>query len=287
MTSEENKWSLPSPAHVMACIEKWRSLDLRKKTDSEIDIELSALLDSLETYMVSSVQKHLFKLWRIRKFNYLFKDISECWAPPAEKTHMGRCNTAGTSVLYVSENLRTPFEELNIQPEEQFYAIKYKTINSLNLKRVVSKEFEATDSEGRPIYDSESMLSYQILREFVRSEFLKPVGKGTEYLHRISASMCKLWFDDNESDGWLYPSVQSPSDTNIALKHESAKEKLVIEDIRIARLVYKDNVSNHKQRFGSHPFFDMITMAIETDFKGEITEDTISWVPSTDVGGIF
>ena len=40
---------------------------------------------------------------------------------------MGRCNAEGTSVLYVSEELKIPFEELTIQPNEQFYAIRYKT----------------------------------------------------------------------------------------------------------------------------------------------------------------
>jgi len=287
MNKNNKKWSLPTPTHVMKCIEKWRSLDLKKKTDAEIDSELSELLDSIETYVVSSVQTHFFELWRIRKFNYLFKDVSECWEPPASKAPMGRCNAVGKPVLYVSKELKTLFEELNVQPNEQVYVIKYKTTDSLNLKRIVSEDFEATDNKGNPIYDPESMLSYQILREFVRSEFLKPVGKGTEYLYRISASMCRVWFHDDDSDGWLYPSVQSPFENNIAIKSESAKEKLIIEDVRIVQLVYKDKVRNHKNRFESHPFFNMITMAIETDFTGEIVEDTIKWVTSTDVGGIF
>ena len=68
-------WTLPNPSQVMQSIEKWRNLDLRKKTDSEIDSELSEFLDSLETYPVSTTQKSFFKLWRVRKFNYLFKDI--------------------------------------------------------------------------------------------------------------------------------------------------------------------------------------------------------------------
>jgi len=110
MTSDKKKWSLLAPTHVMSCIEKWRSLDLRKKTDSEIDSELSELLDSLKKYDVSRVQKHFLKLWRIRKFKYLFKDVSECWEPPASKTPMGRCNAAGTPILYVSDELKTPFE---------------------------------------------------------------------------------------------------------------------------------------------------------------------------------
>jgi hypothetical protein len=96
--------------------------------------------------------------------------------------------------LYLSEDLETPFEELNIQRNEQVYAINYKAYKQLNLKRIVANKFIATDSKNNHIYDPDSMLSYQILREFVRSEFLRPVGKGTEYLYKISSSMCRVWF---------------------------------------------------------------------------------------------
>ena len=287
MTPSNHKWALPPPNLVLQCLERWRDLDLRKLTDSEIDNQLSEFLDLLETYPVSTLQITPFKLWRIRKFNYLFKDVEECWEPPPSKTPMGRCNAPGSPVLYTSEDLETPFEELNVDPDEQVYAIKYEVTEKLNLKRIVPKDFVATDIEKKPIYDAESMLSYQILREFVRSEFLRPVGKGTEYLHRISSSMCRVWFHSEESDGWVYPSVQTPSKNNIALKAKSARKKLKIKDVRIVRLVPKDNVKNYIEKFRSHPFYNLISMAIETDFKGETTNDQLSWNPSTEIGGIF
>ena len=279
-------WTLPNPSLVMKSIEKWRNLDLRKMTDSELDSELSEFLDSLVTYPVSILQKSFFKLWRVRKFNYLFKDISECWEPPPDKTPMGRCNAEGNPVLYISEELNTPLEELNVSFGEQFYAIKYKCLDHLNLKNIVPEDLLSTDKEGQPIYDHESMLSYQILREFVRSEFLKPVGKGTEYLHRISASICRVWFNNNDFDGWLYPSVQSPLEKNMAIKPTSAKRKIKIIDLRIARLVPKNEVKQHKEKFKKHPFYPWTRIAIETDFRGEITGDIINWVPSSDLGWI-
>lgn len=287
MTSTNHKWTLPLPTHVLECIERWRNLDLRKLTDPEIDNQLSEFLDSLGIYDVSSLHTKPFKLWRIRKFHYLFKDVDECWEPPPSITPMGRCNPPGSPVLYVSKDLETPFEELNVSANEQVYAIKYEVAEKLNLKRIVPKEFISTDSENKPIYDSESMLSYQILREFVRSEFLRPVGKGTEYLHRISSSMCRVWFHNEESDGWMYPSVQTSSKNNIALKPKSARKKLIIKDVRIVRLVPKENIKNHIDKFRSHPFYNLISMAIETDFKGEIINDQLSWHPSTEIGGIF
>ncbi|MEC4684226.1 MAG: RES domain-containing protein [Nitrospirota bacterium] len=286
MTYNSKKWTLPSPHTVMECIEKWRKHDLRKMSDSEIDTELSNFLDSLEVYPVSTTETQPFKFWRIRKFEYLFKDVSECWEPPSSKTPLGRCNSKCSPVLYVSDNLETPFEELNIQVGEPVYTIKYRVTDPLNLKRIVPKELITTDENHKPIYDDQSMLSYQILREFVRSEFLKPVGKGTEYLHKISSSMCRVWFHSDESDGWLYPSVQS-NKNNIALKPESARKKIEIKDIRIVRLVQKEHVSNHIHKFRAHPFYNLVSMAIETDFKGKVEKDVITWSPSTEIGGIF
>lgn len=279
-------WTLPKPSLVMERIEKWRNLDLRKMTDNEVDSELSEFLDSLEIYPVSTIQTYFFKLWRVRRFNYLFKDTSECWEPPPDKTPMGRCNAKGSPVLYVSEQLSTPFEELNIGFGNQFYSIKYESIGNIDLKNVVPKEIVSRDKDGKPIYDNESMLSYQILREFVRSEFLKPVGSGTEYLHKISASMCRVWFHSDDSDGWVYPSVQSPLERNVAIKSSSAKKKIKIIDLRIARLVPVNEVKQHKDRFEKHPFRPLAKIAIETDFRGEIIDNKINWIPSNDLGWI-
>ncbi len=278
---------MPHPSLVLECIEKWRNLDLRKLPNDEIDNQLLDFLNNLVIYTVTTLNTTPFRLWRIRKFNYLFKNIEECCEPPCAITPPGRCNAKGSPVLYTSEDLETPFEELSVKPEEQVYVIKYDVVEELNVKRIVPKAFIEKDNKNKPLYDPESMISYQILREFVRSEFLRPVGKGTEYLHKISASMCRVWFNNEKSDGWVYPSVQTPTKNNFALKPESARKKLKIIDVRIVRLIPKENVKNHIDKFKAHPFYNLISMAIETDFKGGIENHNISWLPSTEVGGIF
>lgn len=242
-------------------------------------------IDKIGHYPVLTARVTPFKLWRLRKFKNLFKSTDELWEPPNDKTPLGRCNAPGSPVLYTSEDLETPFEELNVKENEQVYGIKFEVKEELNLKKIVSNDFVATDNKGNRIYDDESMLSYQILRDFVRSEFLKPVGKNTEYLHKISSSMCRVWFHDDDSDGWIYPSVQTPGKNNIALKQISARKKLKIVDIRIVRLVQKNNVKNHIDKFKSHPFYKIVSMAIETDFVGSIVDENINWYPSNDVGG--
>ena len=287
MTSDSKKWTLPSPNIVMECIEKWRNLDLRKMSDSEIDEELSDFLDTLGVYTISRIKHKPFILWRVRIFKDYFYDLSHCWEPPAQKTPIGRCNARENPVLYVSEKIETTFEELNVKTDKQVYVIEYDVSEELDLIILIPKQLCITNDNNEPIYDQESMLSYQILREFIRSEFLKPVGKGTEYLHKISSSICRIWFNSDDSDGWIYPSVQIPTNDNIALKPQSARKKLKIKNVRIVRLVEKEKIKNHREKIKSHPFYNLISMAMETDFKGVIKDGQISWHPSTEVQGIY
>lgn len=187
--------------------------------------------------------------------------MSGCWAPPAEKALPGRCNAKGESVLYTSIDIRTPFEELRIDHNCQVYMIRYKVIEGLYLGNIVPDYYK--DSPGEePTFSAQGAISYNILREFIRSEFIKPVGRGTEYLYKISSSICRIQFRNKNTDGWKYPSVRTRvyGNNNIALKAESARKKLEIDSIVIGRLQREDNY-------------------IQIEFKGEIKEDKITWIP--------
>jgi hypothetical protein len=72
--------------------------------------------------------------------------------------------------------------------------------------------------DGKPLFDDDGAVSFLILREFVRSEFTKPVGVGTEFLYKLSNAMCRALFDGDDIDGWIYPSVESSSHECIAFK---------------------------------------------------------------------
>ncbi len=290
-TNETSK--LPHPTHVLECIDKWRMLDLRKLNDDDFDKELTKFLKKLGAYFTSNIDGYnKVKFWRIRKFATILKDESEFWDPPQKdasgnKCKMGRCNAEGNPVLYVSEKLKTPFEEMVIKPNDLVYLIKYQQIKALKLMRVIPEQF-IPKSLNKVLYNTEDILSYQIIRDFIRSEFLKPVGEGTEYLHRISGSICRIWFNDDNSDGWFYPSVPSPSDYNIALKSESAHEKLKIMEIRIVKMVDKEELIKLKNiEDTSLPIFNMMRLVIQSIYKGLIGENGITWVPSNEIGGDF
>jgi hypothetical protein len=100
--------------------------------------------------------------------------------------------------------------------------------------------------------------------------------------------MCRVWFDEADIDGWLYPSVQSINDINVAIKSESARENLEIEDIRIVKMVDKDKIINSGIISDNFlPIFNLMKMVIQSDFKGEIKEGKIHWQPSDDFGGDY
>ena len=158
----------------------------------------------------------------------------------------------------------------------------------MNLKIVVSDQLVAKDQNGTHLYDESSMISYQILREFIRSEFLKPVGKGTEYLHRISGAICRVWFGSGEFDGWLYPSVHTPAKNNIALKPESAHRKLEIEQVHIIKFIKKtDAMTNYETSSKMISFLDNTWGVFEAKHQGHIKNKEITWVPNNGIHGIF
>lgn len=260
---------MPKPEKVLECIEKLRCLDLKEESDDEIDEKLNSILnDELNGAIVNyKILIGIEWLYRIRRLKELFGDVSGCWAPPAEKAQLGRCNGEGDSVLYTSRDIKTPFEELKIEHNCQVYMIKYKVKEETLCLGDIVPDYYKDNPELPPIFTKEGANSYNILREYIRSEFTKPVGKGTEYLYKISSSICRTRFK-SDHDGWLYPSVHTRAykeneKNNVALKAEHAREKLKIDSIVIGRLQREDNY-------------------IQIEFKGEIKEDKITWIPHED-----
>jgi|GEM_PF-1413286 len=277
---------LPDPERVLTCIDNWRKLDLKHLSDNAIDGELTSFLESLGSQLTVATPQFVIigGPWRIRRFDYLIKNQSECWEPPRINAKMCRCNAENDPVLYISPKITTPFEELSIIPNTQFYIIKYKTSKPLHLFDINFSKEIPLNKYGNPIFDPNSIISYQIIREFIRCEFLKPVGKGTEYLHRISGSMCRVWFNSDDIDGWQYPSVHSPNELNFAIKPSSAHEKLKIEYIHIARLANKEqhHIDSIDDEF-EKKIIDSKTIVLESNFKGDINSGEITWRPSNEV----
>ncbi|WP_404787343.1 hypothetical protein [Altericista sp. CCNU0014] len=277
----EHSWKFPKPSRIMEIIEEWRHLDFKQSSHEDVDEKLKELIDSFKVILVSGYRSTPQKLWRIRPCNNLKTNISEFWEPPKRKTPLGRCNIEEEPVLYVSENSVTPFEEIKIKPFDTFYLIQYSAREECYFANIVPESLEPreVDTPGSPpLYEGDELVSYQILRDFIRTEFLKPVGEGTQFLHRISSSICRTWFGDDKYDGWRYPSVHLLNNKNIAIKPEKAHKKLEITKIEIVVMIPHELIPNSCTD-ESHPLVKMYKSAynVRCLYEGEISGNTVEW----------
>lgn len=229
-----SKWKLPKPSHMQECIEHWRTLDMRRATDAEIKASLVELRDKIRRSVAQRLNSSHSNLWRVRRSGARFESPSDFWSPRRELTNQGRCNIAGEPVLYCARSAITAIEEMDLNVGEDIVLINYESRN-IRLSRVVGR-FDPNPEDGERILEGDDLCSYRILREFLFSEFTKPVGAGTEFLYRFSAAVCRVWTSD-DSDGWLYPSVKSFTGENVALKPSAANEKLRIKQACLAEVL--------------------------------------------------
>ncbi len=80
----------------------------------------------------------------------------------------------------------------------------------------------------------EDALKVEMLHDFLRHEFTRDVGRGTEYLYRISESIAKSWFDlpPEVQDAWCYPSIVDQNLYNIAFRPRQ-RSKLRLLEVQI------------------------------------------------------
>jgi len=257
---KETEPSLPivlkSPPLILESIEKWRQYDFRNKAIADILEEVENFLHSIGTFACSKTTKiHPYTLWRIRKWKgELLKDENEFWAPKFSK--LSRCNIDRETILYTSIDKKTPLDECRITDGDKIYLIEYETLDTLELIYPYANKFHPTYKE-KEIYSKESLVSYQVLREFLRSEFTKPVGEGTEYLYKISAAFSKKILSNKKVDGIIYSSIQSPNEFNIAIL-EKAFRKLKIKNI------YASTITADQEEI--------------VKYKGNVNQDKVDWI---------
>ena len=246
-------WQMPQPMAVLEAIEDWRSLDLRTATFDGIVASMEALRDKLAFGVVQRSSSIPRKLWRVRKRTgeERFDRVGDLWEPPGSNAKLNRCNQTGSPLLYCSKDLATALDECDIAEEDQLLLVKYRPSTPLRLNRLVGN-FDPNPADGDPVIVGDGLLAYRIMREFLRAEFTKPVGEGTEALYKVSAAVCHVWAGGDDSDGWIYPSIRSPleGNDNLALDPRSARSKLSIES---AYWCVAENVQASELRHGGSP----------------------------------
>ena len=186
-------------------------------------------------YRVRSIQKDDKKL----PLKSMSK-ISDCWEPPKEIVDIGRLNKAQEPLLYTTPgHPMTAVEELKIPDNEFFSLIVYEATQQINVAMI----------GGNFAYDglnNDERLKLQMIQDFFCHEFIRDVGKDTEYLYRISEYIAKAFFDfpSEFQDAWCYPSVPNKKHYNVCFRPNKRKEKLKLIGVQIAsiRKINKEKV---------------------------------------------
>ena len=115
--------------------------------------------------------------------------VSDCCEPPKKLVKMGRLNKDGEPILYTSpSDPRVAIGELKIPDHEWFSLIVYEAVEGVNVAIIGGD----VDVEG---LDDVDALKIEMIQGFLRDEFTRDVGRGTEYLYRISEIIAKDYFD--------------------------------------------------------------------------------------------
>lgn len=206
-------------------IEEFKKMDLKNTTYEDI---LMKSLDTLRCMIVSGCcfdKKQ--KLYRVRKLkSYSTNELEtfqDIWHPLPEMIKAdGRVNLKGNPILYCSTDNITPLYECNIKEGDCYAMIQYsiKENEKINGYMVGNQgEIDNLNETGK--------INNKIINDFVISEFTKEVGKGTEYLYKVSNVIATNFMDLPYCDAYVYPSVANyKKGWNVGIKPESAINKI-------------------------------------------------------------
>lgn len=168
--------------------------------------------------------------------NERFKEHQDFWeTDPKHLKDYGRLNKPGESLLYVTPDLHCAIDECRIKEDEFFAAILYTVKTDIKVN-MIGGEFDYTQMG---IVDEKVKLIHEIYNGFLRDEFSRDVGKGTEFLYRISETIAKSYFDlppRIAQDAWAYVSVQDKKKYNVCFRPDIAHEVLELKGAMICRV---------------------------------------------------
>lgn len=239
------------PIVLLGKISKFRKLNISRMSDAEIR---QAILDVLCTDGVFSYYTNIktypagTKFFRVKRFSGTaipdprFTFDRDYWeTDPKFLKEYGRLNKPHESLLYTSPDLLCSIKEVHISEKDYFAAIQYTSKTSVKVN-VIGGEY---DYSQLGITDSKAILIHEIFNSFLRDEFSRDVGKGTEYLYRVSEMIAKDYFDlppRVAQDAWAYSSIQDKAKYNVCFRPDIAHDILELNGAMICKLGNEDGV---------------------------------------------
>jgi len=233
-------------------IKQFRKLNIQNMTSEEL---FKAILDTL-TYenqfryiSNSSIYPKDTPFFRVRKLSDRnvpptnMQKLNDLWEPPAEcVTTLGRLNKVGESLLYtVPGDPMVALKEMKIKPDDFFALIKYTALSDIKVN-IIGGEYNYNECG---LTDEHAITVHEIYNDFLRDEFSRDVGEGTEYLYKVSEIIAKSFFDlppEDVQDAWCYSSIQDKTKYNVCFRPEIAHKKLKLNGVILCKRSNEDNI---------------------------------------------
>lgn len=242
----ENALKAVDELELLNRIRAFRSLNIKDMTEAELRESIYDVLCSNNRFVyICNIGKYPKStlLFRVKKFlgstfpNERFcKEIDYWETPPCYLHNYGRLNKPHESLLYTCPiDFNLAIQETNIQIGDYFAVIKYTALQDIKVN-IIGGEY---DYKTLGITDRKAIVINELYNDFLKTEFSREVGKGTEYLYRTSEMIAKDLFDlppRDAQDGWAYSSVKDKTKYNVCFRPEIAHEVLEVTGAMICRL---------------------------------------------------
>lgn len=233
------------PIELTDKIREFRKLNLKDMTDEEVSQAISHVLMH-NNYFVYISNEGIYpkgtKFFRVRELdgskipNNNLRVESDFWNAPKQCiTKYGRLNKPYESLLYTSPiNPMVAVNEVKLTEDTFFAVITYEAKEDIKVN-CIGGEY---NYEKMGITDKHVKLINNIINDFLREEFTRDVGEGTEYLYRVSEMIAKWYFDlppRDVQDAWAYASVKNRQAYNVCFRPEVAKDVLELKGAMICK----------------------------------------------------
>lgn len=241
------------PVKLVEKIRKFRMLNIKDMDEKDIGEALLDVLtwDSIFCYLPNmGTYPKGTPFFRIRKLkgssipNENLSVYGDFWEPPKSCVKVaGRLNKKGESLLYVTPgDPKVPLKELHIVEGEYYALIKYIALDQVKVN-IIGGQYNYSDIG---LTDDMAILNNELINDFLRDEFSRAVGVGTEYLYKTSEIIAKSYFDlppEDVQDAWAYSSIQDKEKYNVCFRPEIAHKLLKLEGALICKKEKSDDIS--------------------------------------------
>ena len=267
------------PFELMKKISNFRKLNIQTMTDSQISKEILNVLCNNGIFSCYTNIKNYpagTKFFRVKKFvgsnipNERFKEYQDYWETnPAYLTTYGRLNKPGESLLYASADLSCSIGEMRINKNDYFAVIQYTARRQIKVN-MIGGEF---DYDAMGIKDEKVKLVHEMYNSFLRDEFSRDVGIGTEYLYKVSEKIAKDHFDlppKLVQDAWAYTSVKDKNKYNICFRPDLAHELLELNGAMVCKLDENNRLRVYCVAVGKDEYDKILFYRIGSDVQKEV-----------------